>query len=301
MHDPQSRLPDASTSSSSPAFRRDASRFLPLLLVLFAGSGCAALIYEIVWYQMLQLAIGSTAVSMGFLLAAFMGGLCLGSIGWPRLERYAHAHPLRIYAALEAGIGILGLLALAITPLVERAYIAGFQSGLSNEILRGLLAAVCLLPPTVLMGASLPALSRWIELNQRGVSWWGLLYGGNTLGAVFGCLLAGFYLLRLYNVTVATLAAAAINFAVAGLSVVMASRLPARSNLDSEADEGARRGGLRCESTGFAPPEGFQWTVYFAIALSGAGRSARRWYGPGLWECCSAPRYTCSRSFWRCF
>ena len=60
------------------------SRFLPLLLVLFAASGCSALIYEIVWYQMLQLAIGSTAVSLGFLLASFMGGLCIGSIALPR-------------------------------------------------------------------------------------------------------------------------------------------------------------------------------------------------------------------------
>ncbi len=270
MQDLQSPLQGIPDSSTSGVSRRDASRFLPLLLILFAGSGCAALVYEIVWYQMLQLAVGSTAVSMGFLLAAFMGGLCLGSIGWPRLERFAHAHPLRIYAALEAGIGVLGLLALAITPLVERAYIAGFQSGLSNEILRGLLATVCLLPPTALMGASFPALSRWIELNQRGVSWWGLLYGGNTLGAVFGCLLAGFYLLRLYNVTIATLAAAAINFAVAGLSMVMASRLPARSDLDSEADA-AEGEEASAPHTGFAASEGFQWTVYFAIALSGAG------------------------------
>lgn len=270
MQDLQGPFPDTSNFSSAAVSRRDASRFLPLLLILFAGSGCAALIYEIVWYQMLQLAVGSTAVSMGFLLAAFMGGLCLGSIGWPRLERYAHAHPLRIYAALEAGIGILGLLVPVITPLVERAYIAGFQSGLSNEILRGLIATVCLLPPTVLMGASLPALSRWIELNQRGVAWWGLLYGANTLGSVFGCLLAGFYLLRLYNVTIATLAAATINFAVAGLSLVMASRLPARSNLDSEADA-ADGETSSAPDTGFATSEGFQWTIYFAIALSGAG------------------------------
>ena len=62
------------------------TRFLPLLLVLFAGSGCSALIYEIVWYQMLQLALGSTAISLGVLLATFMGGLCLGSIGLPRLR-----------------------------------------------------------------------------------------------------------------------------------------------------------------------------------------------------------------------
>ena len=50
----------------------DATRYLPLLLILFAGSGCSALIYETVWYQLLQLAIGSTAVSLGFLLATFM-------------------------------------------------------------------------------------------------------------------------------------------------------------------------------------------------------------------------------------
>ena len=140
-------------------------------------------------------------------------------------------HPLRVYAALEAGIGLLGILVLFGVPYIDRAYIAGFQSGLSNEVLRGLLATVCLLPPTFLMGASLPALSRWLEMDQRGVSWWGLLYGGNTLGAVFGCLLAGFYLLRLYNMATATFAAAAINFAVAALSFLMASRLPARSGL----------------------------------------------------------------------
>ncbi len=267
MQETELPLTTSSTSSFSAegaAERRDASRFLPILLILFAGSGCAALIYEVVWYQMLQLAVGATAVSMGFLLAAFMGGLGLGSILWPRMQRYAKVHPLRVYAALETGIGILGLLVLWGIPLIERAYIAGFQSGLSNQILRGLLAAVCLMPPTVLMGASLPALSRWIELNQRGVSWWGWLYGGNTLGAVFGCLLAGFYLLRLYNVATATYAAAAINFAVALLSLLMASRLPARSDLDNVAEEPA----LPLDP---AKPLGYEWSIYLAISLSGAG------------------------------
>ena len=58
-----------------PASSGDARRRLPLLLVLFAGSGCSALVYEIVWYQLLQLVIGSSAVSLGVLLAVFMGGL----------------------------------------------------------------------------------------------------------------------------------------------------------------------------------------------------------------------------------
>src|ERR1700734_444891 len=84
-------------------------RFLPLLALLFAASGCSALIYEIVWYQLLQLVIGSTAVSLGVLLATFMGGLCIGSIGLPRLK-LVQTNPLRVYAALELGIGLCGLL-----------------------------------------------------------------------------------------------------------------------------------------------------------------------------------------------
>ena len=61
------------------------SRFLPALLVLFCGSGCSALIYEIVWFQLLELLIGSSAVSLAVLLGTFMGGMCLGSILLPRI------------------------------------------------------------------------------------------------------------------------------------------------------------------------------------------------------------------------
>src|SRR5580704_8583681 len=78
--------------------------FLPVLVVLFFGSGCAALIYEIVWLQLLQLVIGSSSVSLGVLLGTFMGGMCLGSLLLPRVisER---RHPLRVYALLELGTG----------------------------------------------------------------------------------------------------------------------------------------------------------------------------------------------------
>src|SRR6188768_1113735 len=55
-----------------------------LMLLLFIGSGCAALIYEVVWLQLLQLNLGSSAVSVGVLLAVYMGGMCLGGILLPR-------------------------------------------------------------------------------------------------------------------------------------------------------------------------------------------------------------------------
>jgi spermidine synthase len=234
-------------------------RFLPLLLLLFAGSGCSALIYEIVWYQLLQLVIGSTAVSLGVLLATFMGGLCLGSLALPRIRSLGARHPLRIYALLEMGIGICGILVLFGMPLVDRVYVAAVGHGLPAMLLRAVVAAACLLPPTVLMGASLPAASRWLETTSEGVSWMGLLYGGNTVGAVFGCLLAGFYLLRVYDMAAATLVAAAINGAVALIAFGMASRTPHQARAEESpaspvAAEAAPRSGA----------------VYLTIAVSGA-------------------------------
>src|SRR5262245_19579790 len=96
---------------------------LLMLLLLFVGSGCAALIYEIVWFQLLQLVIGSSVVSLGVLLGTFMGGMCLGSLLLPRLVPPRH-HPLRVYAALEAGIGVIGLLILWGMPLIGKMYVA---------------------------------------------------------------------------------------------------------------------------------------------------------------------------------
>ena len=108
----------------------------PVLLILFAASGCSGLIYEIVWFQLLQLAIGSTSVSMGVLLATFMGGLCIGSVG-PVAPAAGGRHPLRVYAALEVGIAICGIAVLFGMPYIDRVYVAGAEHGLPGMLLRG--------------------------------------------------------------------------------------------------------------------------------------------------------------------
>lgn len=251
-----------------------AIRFLPLLLILFAGSGFAALIYEIVWYQLLQLAIGSTSVSLGILLATFMGGLCLGSILLPRL-RLGRIHPLRVYAALEVGIGVFGLLVLYAIPLVDRVYFYGAEHGLSGMLLRGAVASACMLVPTIFMGASLPAIVRWIKSTPKGVSWWGWLYGVNTAGAVLGCLFAGFLLLRIFNVSIATYAAVAVNAIVAAGSFWLSSRTPAQTSLDEldeveVKEESAQPAPEPALATNFSGKSGSNWNVYVTIALSGA-------------------------------
>ena len=241
--------------------------YLPVLLLLFAASGCSALIYEVVWYQLLQLAIGSTSVSLGILLATFMGGLCIGSIWFPRIARFSITaqHPLRVYAALEMGIGVCALLVQTGLPYLNRAYIAGAEHGLPGMLLRGLLAAVCMLPPTILMGASLPSIVRRIENTPNGVAWWGFLYGGNTAGAVVGCLLAGFYLLRVFDMATATYVAVAINATVAAGSYLMSRLIPPMPGGPGLSDIHAEEARSAAE-----PSVHTGWPVYLTIALSGA-------------------------------
>lgn len=196
------------------------------MLALAAGSGAAALIYEIVWFQLLELTVGSTAVSLAVVLATFMGGMCIGSLLLPRVP--ARHRPLRVYAAIELGIGAFGILVLRLTPLVGRVYTSWSGYGTPGFLLRGGAAAVCLLPPTLLMGATLPALARCLEpireeKTQVGVSWLGFVYAANIAGAVFGCLLSGFYLLREFDVSAATYAAVAANASAAGIALLLAA------------------------------------------------------------------------------
>jgi spermidine synthase len=252
------QAPAASAPAAPPVISQ--ARYLPVLLALFAGSGCAALIYEIVWYQLLQLVIGSTAVSLAVLLATFMGGLCLGSLYLPRLAVARTQHPLRVYAKVELGIGACGVLVLLLMPLLDGVYTAAVGHGMPAMLLRAIVCGICLLPPTMLMGASLPAAARWVETTREGVSWMGLLYGANTAGAVFGCLLAGFYLLRVFDMTTATFAAAAINVAVALVSFALAARTKEHVQVEEA-------GGTESEAT---PVSSEAWPVYVTIGLSGA-------------------------------
>ena len=233
---------------------------LPALLLLFVGSGAAALIYETIWLQLLQLVIGSSAVSVGVLLGTFMGGMCLGSLWLPRAIS-ARRHPLRVYALLEMGVGACGLTLLLAMPLVGRVYFSTGGGGLSGFLARGIVAAVCLLPPTVLMGATLPAVSRWIETTPEGVSTLGWFYAGNIAGAVGGCLGAGFYLLRYYDMATATFVAVGLNVVVAALGWVMAAR-SVRLKPDATPN-------MVPVASGFSRTNGGTTSVYVAIALSG--------------------------------
>jgi spermidine synthase len=228
-------------------------------LLLFVGSGCAALIYEVVWFQLLQLSIGSSTVSLSVLLGVFMGGMCLGSLLLPRYLD-ARQHPLKVYAYLELGIAVCGLLVLFLVPFLGDLYTKVAGSGGVSIVLRAVVASICLLPPTLLMGATLPAIARFVETTPKGVSWLGFFYGGNLVGAVAGSLLAGFYLLPVHDMPTATFTAVALNVVVALLALGVASRTPHTVVTDEE--QLPMPGSVE-------PAAGGNRIVYVAIALSG--------------------------------
>src|SRR4051812_9952882 len=196
---------------------------------------------------------------MGVLLGTFMGGMCLGSLLLPRVIG-STAHPLRVYAALELGIGAFGLLLLFAMPLVGGAYTAWAGTGITGILMRGVIAGICLLPPTLLMGATLPAIARWVHATPDGVAWLGFFYGGNTAGAVVGSLLAGFYLLSVFDISLTTYVAVAINVVVAALAFVMESAETFEGAATTDAPEPCVSGGA---------PRRDAPLVYIVIGLSG--------------------------------
>ena len=233
------------------------SRFLPLLLILFVGSGCAALIYEIVWFQVLQLVIGSSAVSLAVLLGSFMGGMCAGSLLLAKFVGPVR-HPLVVVARIEGLIGVCGAALVFIMPLVSQLYTAVDGGGQASVFLRAIVCVLLLLPPTILMGATLPAMSRYVKSTPSGMSWMGFLYGGNIAGAVAGCVGAGFYLLPRYDLSTASFVAVTINLLVAAFGFALSKRIPYTAAFsDAEAGKPVR-----------AMPR-IPSGVYAAIALSG--------------------------------
>ncbi len=183
------------------------------LLILFFASGCAALIYETVWFYLVQLVVGASSISVAVLLCAFMGGMALGSWLLPKLTPKG-AHPLRVVAALEAGIAILGAAIPIALPYIQQVYLTLAEPGASSVTLRAIVCVLILTPPTMLMGATLPAIARWLA-HGRAAESVGFIYMANLAGGATGTLLAGFYLLRVHDTVIATAVAVTLNLIVA--------------------------------------------------------------------------------------
>lgn len=192
------------------------NRVLRIIYLLFFLSGGTALIYEVIWTKELTLIMGNTVYSSTTVLAAFMGGLALGSIFLGRYIDKSKVSPLRLYAILELGIGLFALslpyLLASFNPLYKWIYQASSYNNYLITFLRFVISFCLLLVPTFLMGGTLPILSKYIvssfqHLGKRT----GTLYAVNTLGAVLGSFLTGYLLIGLIGIKATTILAVGIN------------------------------------------------------------------------------------------
>src|SRR3954467_14946433 len=198
-----------------------------LVLILFFCSGATALIYEVLWSKYLSLMFGSTVQAQTVVLAVFMGGLALGNRLLGRRSAQVK-QPLAVYGYVELSIGLYAFFFQSIYSSADKLFISLgshiADNGPALLLLKGALAVGLLLVPTVLMGGTLPLLASWLERQiadaGRGSA---RFYSTNSLGAVFGSGIAGFYLVQQWGMVASLQWAAFANLAVA-LAAIAISR-----------------------------------------------------------------------------
>lgn len=197
-----------------------------IVFILFFFSGMSGLIYQIVWTRMLVLIFGNTMLATSTVLSAFMAGLAAGSYVFGKFADKRPRRLLRVYALLEAGIGVYALLFPILLSVLGPLYTSLYQSLAGSlvavNLFRFAICFVLIVVPTFLMGASLPVLiKRFVKGTQTIGRHMGLLYGLNTAGAVAGSVVCGFLFLRLLGMRLSTLAAVGINLLVALLAWIL--------------------------------------------------------------------------------
>ncbi len=193
------------------------------LLLLFFVSGATALVYQTLWTRQLHLVFGTSTFAIATVLSAFMLGLAIGGIV---MARFADAlkHPLRVYGYLEVVIGVYAaafpFLLTATSPVYRWAYTQLEPGPVLFGVIQFLLVGTLLVLPTAFMGATLPLLARFAthRFGEAG-SRVGTLYAVNTAGAVFGTLLAGFYLLPMLGLALTTWLAALANIVLGAVAI----------------------------------------------------------------------------------
>ena len=204
------------------------------ITAIFVLSGATGLTYEIVWSRQLVLIFGNTTQAIAAILTGYFAGMAIGNLLGGRLADRVRSG-LRLYATLE----LLLVVVVLVTPVfftgIRSAY--GWAYALLEEdhvalgAIRFGLALLALAPATILMGATLPSLTR--HLARRAADFgevFGRLYAANTVGAVVGAMVAGFFLIELLGLT-GSLVAGAAGSAIAGVVALVLAALEGRSSL----------------------------------------------------------------------
>ena len=193
------------------------------MAVIFFFSGFSSLLYEVVWMRRLSLFFGSDVYSAALTLAAFMGGLTIGSLLAARyVDRLGNT--LILYGAIEIAIGIYALCFPTLLGMFTTQYRYVYQTYFElapwrYNGFRVFVAAVILLIPTTMMGATLPLVVKRFAENRKIGQSSGLFYAINTLGAVAGVLCVGFVLMPTLGATKSTWVGVALNVLIGATAI----------------------------------------------------------------------------------
>ena len=253
--------------------RRSKQDWLLLVgLFCFFFSGAAGLIYQVVWTRMLSQIFGNTTYAIATVLSAFMAGLAIGSYWFGKIADRGK-NDFLLYGILEAGVGVYGFLVPWFFAGAQKVYGPIFSLNESHPFLFNLflffLSFVLLVFPTLLMGATLPVLSRFFvrsfaQFGRRV----GDLYATNTLGAVIGCAAGGFFLIPVFGMRTTVYVAAGVNMLIA-IVILIVDRLRDPEPVAAEvADETAAV--TQDSAKGSAQGSTYlDWVLLGSFALSG--------------------------------
>ena len=202
----------------------------------FIVSGATGLIYEVLWARMLGLVFGATTLAVSTVLAAFMGGLALGSALAGKFGQRIRK-PLSVYGLMEIFIAVYALLVPLLFRWIDHIYALIWQQlqpgNFSFSLWRFLLSSVVLLVPTTLMGATLPVLAAaLVRSSGRDSNSVTRLYACNLAGAILGTIAAGFVLLPWLGVRLTIVVAAALNIFVGVIAIFLQRRAQSHDVLE---------------------------------------------------------------------
>ncbi len=198
-----------------------------MILFLFFLSGATALVYEVVWSKYLSLMFGSTVHAQTVVLAAFMGGLSLGN-GLIGARSDSAKNPLRVYGILELLVGFFAFFFQEIYKAADSLFIlvgTHFPTPGPLLFLKLMVSVILLLPPTILMGGTLPLVAAWLEKKDPEAERKSArFYAVNSLGAVLGAGFGGFFLIQFVGLIVTLQMMGSVNMLVGLAAILIAKR-----------------------------------------------------------------------------
>ncbi len=243
-----------------------------IIYFCFFLSGAAGLAYEVLWTRILSISFGHTVYAVTTVLAAFMGGLALGSLLIGRLADRVRS-PLLVYGLMELAIGLTCLAVPLLLGTVRNIYLYFYPSlmmetGLKVAIQFGLAASVLIIP-AALMGGTLPLLVRGLtrDTGETGLKV-SHLYGINTVGAACGAFAAGYLLLPVLGNRGTNLVGVTLNLAVGVIMILLAIKVPAYHREPSSTS--GKSTIADASGTGINEHSTLDWILLFGIGLSGA-------------------------------